>query len=311
MKKSPPPQPQLPPDVLRLIYKMVHPHTQASMKVLNKSTVRNQLMPAPRRSYLQGTGKHQKLWNTLPKKLTTITRERLYLPETLATIGQRIHGQSFPGQNSDQFKFWIDNWNDQGELYTLFLRGMIGVYKETKTGESQIVDVGDVMVAAVNALNKLRQTREFASPMHFTRTRADVYFKVAHELQASLPEKMQLETLMDKALLFLENKHAQMKYAHTQALDAVKNRQMFQAPGPKTRKLIQAATKANSEGLFNGIKTVKRSNLKVPSTSEIRALHKNRASRIWTHTRRAYGQPSTRGRRIRRRAERRAAAAQQ
>ena len=94
---------RLPPNMLREIFKVADKHTQSKMRVLNKSTLANKNMPA--RSYLRGTGKHQRLFKHLYDNLMHVTskwvvangahpseysslgiKRNRYLPRTAATV---------------------------------------------------------------------------------------------------------------------------------------------------------------------------------------------------------------------------------
>lgn len=59
----------LPPNVLRHIYALAHPHVKAKLHVLNRGTLANKNMPAQVQNYTRGTGKHQKRYNEMLKKL--------------------------------------------------------------------------------------------------------------------------------------------------------------------------------------------------------------------------------------------------
>lgn len=53
----------LPPNITRLIYTKANKRTQARMQVASKTLRENATLRRPKQGYLEGTGKHQRLWN--------------------------------------------------------------------------------------------------------------------------------------------------------------------------------------------------------------------------------------------------------
>lgn len=64
---------RLPYDVLATIANKANDRTKARMRALNRTTASNSRFVVPR-SYARGTGLYQRLYNELPKRLTTLTR---------------------------------------------------------------------------------------------------------------------------------------------------------------------------------------------------------------------------------------------
>ncbi len=64
--------PGLPRNVLSVIYSKADPKTKARLRVLDKHALADPLMPAPlKRGYAFGTGRYQKLYNTIEKRVRT------------------------------------------------------------------------------------------------------------------------------------------------------------------------------------------------------------------------------------------------
>lgn len=183
---------QLPPNMLREIYNLTNRRTQAKMHVLNTSTRDNQFMPQRSRSYLTGDGKHQKLWNRVPKAL------------------KALHQQY--GALSEYSNIWYHvNWPRPPVVYSRFLDSMISMYKKTRQS-NKVTQIVDVTAAITDALSLLKSYE--VNLMHKT-------VHVAFEFRESIPQpRMDLELLMDATLVFSNNKLQSLRRASNRAVAA-------------------------------------------------------------------------------------------
>jgi hypothetical protein len=85
-----------PHDVIVEVYKHANPAVRARLHVLTKDTLTNHRTPQVRRGYLRGTGRHQRDWNELPKKLHNLMLRLMKYNEQsagrVAEMARRVRG---------------------------------------------------------------------------------------------------------------------------------------------------------------------------------------------------------------------------
>ena len=179
------------------------------MHVLSKSTVANRAMPGKTRSYMEGTGKHQKLFSTLVKDVMGLHNKWAHADSELKA--------GLYGANS---LYGAGMFVTVGAL-GLLLKCMIKVYKEIKThARADIIATRPDRLMLVRLAECQRASRgqvyeEYYKNKRFTeltriKNKALVYIRHAMNENERANERMHLEKLMDTLLVWGNREYRQL-----------------------------------------------------------------------------------------------------
>jgi hypothetical protein len=188
-------KPTLPPNMMRQIYKMADPHTRAKMHVLNKSTMKNGSgLNKQTRSYLRGTGKHQKLFKNLYNDMMKVAK-------VIEVSDSRV---SYLNNSQTAVHF---------KKIAMYVKCIIGAYKKNRAALGQTpIDVKAFVSGALQTCKKNWGTQSLQSPRYMQKAlSSNIWNGTTNRLVANFPTSMTLERFMDSFLLRFSDIIAPMK----------------------------------------------------------------------------------------------------